>query len=176
MRRNLNARQPAKNISASPPSRKVMGPSGVMVTEKLAPLWGVKMVAPDGDVATVTFSTGFTIRGLKGSNEHGVQKHEDKLKAGFVPFAECPLILKRIPKLPGEQPCDGEFSDSKCCPHIERLIAERRAAHRTGQLEYGKNFESQTDRLLAHIQKQAQDSVAERPAASPSGKGGRIGG
>ena len=92
--RNLSARNPLKNIAANPPVRRVMGADGVMVTEKLSPLWGIKMVSPQGDIATVTLSSGYTIRGFKG-NEHGVQKYDDKLKAGFLPFKECPLATKR---------------------------------------------------------------------------------
>lgn len=174
-RQNLNARQPAKNISAGPPSRKIMGPNGVMITEKLSPLWGKKMVAPDGDIVTVTLASGYTTRSLK-NNDHGIQKLEEKLKAGFLMFAECPVATKRIAKQgPDDKACDGEFSDNKCCPHLDKVIADRRAAHRQAQAEYGRSFETQTDRLLAHVQRQAEASVAERPGGSP-GKKAPIGG
>lgn len=165
--RNLSAKQPAKNIGSGAPSRKVMGPNGVMVTEKLSPLWGKKMVHPDGDVTVVTLSTGYTIRGLK-NNSHGLQKLEEKLKQGFLVFSECPVATRRVSDM-GE-PCKGTFSDEECCPHIKKIIQDRRAHHRAGQLEYGKSFASQTDRLIDFVQKQASD-VVERTE-----KKARIGG
>jgi hypothetical protein len=172
--RNLNARQPAKNIGASPPTRKTMV-NGVPVTEKVSPLWGYKMVAPDGDVTFVTLSTGFTIRGLKG-NDHGFQKLAEKEKAGFWKFSECPVATRKLSVAEAGSPaCEGEFSDEKCCPHMTKVINDRRAAYRATQVDYAKNFETQTDRLLAHIQKQASDSVAERPGSQP-GKKAPIGG
>lgn len=169
--RNLNARQPAKNISASPPTRKTMV-AGVPVTEKVSPLWGYKMVAPDGDVVHVTLSTGYTIRGLKG-NDHGYQKLAEKEKAGFWRYNECPVAAKKMTREEAGGPaCDGTFTDDACCPHMVKVIRDRKAAYRVTQVEYGKNFATQTDRLIAHIERQAESSVTERPQ---SGKG-KIGG
>lgn len=172
-RHNLNARQPAKNIGAHPPSRKIMGASGVPITEKLSPLWGMKLVAPDGDIATITLSSGFTIRGFKG-NDHGVQKLDEKLKAGFLVFAECPVATGRVQGAADDKPCSDKFSDAKCCPHMDKIISERREVHRLAQIEYGKNFATQAERMIAIIEKQAAASIAERPAAP--GTKNRIGG
>src|SRR5687768_5172590 len=106
MKRNLSARQPAKNISANPPTRKVMRPDGVMVTEKCTPIpFSRKMVDPQGGPCFVALANGFTIRGFKG-NDYGVQIWEEKLKAGFLPFDECPVAKGHV-RLAGEKPCAG---------------------------------------------------------------------
>jgi hypothetical protein len=173
--RNLSARNPLKNIAASPPTRKTMGPDGVMVTEKVTSLWGMKMVDPAGDVTFVTLATGFTIRGFRG-NDYGVQRYEDKLKAGFLPFKECPLVAKRIPRGQGDVPCEGEFSDAKCCPHMDKVIQARREQHRKKQNEYGRNFATNQERIITLLEKQAEQSVAERPGAPNGKKGGMLGG
>ncbi len=156
--RNLSAKQPAKNIAAAPPTKKVMNPDGVVTTMKVSPLWGTKMVSPDGDVVHVTLSTGYTIRGFR-NNPHAQQKLDEKLKAGFLPFAECPVATRRIP---GE-PCTGQFSEEKCCPHMDSVIAERRKAYGATQTDYLKNFATQTDKLLEFVKSRAVESaVADR--------------
>lgn len=174
--RNLSAKNPLKNISAPAPTRKTMGADGVMVTEKLSPIpFNRKFVAPDGDVVVVGLATGFTIRSFRG-NDYGVQLLEEKLNAGFIPYAECPLTTKRIPRAPGDVPCEGEFSDKKCCPHVERVIAARRESYRKANAEYGRNFATNQDRIIALLEKQAEASVAERPAATPGKKAPILGG
>lgn len=155
-RRNLNARQPAKNIGGKAPARKIMGADGVMITEKLCPIpFNKKFVAPDGDIVVVPLANGFTIRGFKG-NDYGVQIMEEKLKAGFLPYNECPLMTKRVPRKHGETPCEGEFSNEKCCPHLDAVMKARRDDHRIKQLEYGKNFSTNQERMIALLESQAE--------------------
>ena len=177
--RNLNATQPAKNISAKPPSRKVDRGDGVMVTEKLSPIpFSRKMVAPDGDVVAVALANGFTIRGFKG-NDYGVQIWAEKLAAGFIPFDECPYAKGHLKRGDGDEPCKGgdglgKFTNDKCCPHVDKVIQARRAEHRAAQMEYDKNFHTQQDRLIAALEKQAAGMLgAERPV---QGKGRMPGG
>ena len=169
-RRNLSSRQPAKNIGAKPPARKFMGPDGLMVTEKLCPIpFAKKFIAPDGSAVTIPLANGFTIRGFKG-NDYGVQIMEEKVEAGFLPYDECPLATKRVPRAQGETPCEGEFSDEKCCPHLEKIAANRQQAHRAQQQEYGKNFATNQDRLIKLMEAQAEKmAVAEKQSAGKRG-------
>lgn len=170
--RNLNSRQPAKNIGAKSPSRKVMRADGVMVTEKSCPIpFNRKFVAPDGDIVTVPLANGFTIRGFKG-NDYGVQIHAEKLKAGFIPYDECPLAKGHI-KQNGEAACKGtdglgKLSNDECCPHVTKIALARKAEHRAAQLEYGKNFATQQDKMIALLEKQAE--VMAQPERQSSGK------
>jgi hypothetical protein len=174
--RNLSARNPLKDIGRNPPVRKTMGPDGVMVTEKLCPIpFNIKMVAPDGDVVVIGLATGFTIRGFRG-NDYGVQLLEDKKKAGFLPFKECPLLTRSFPRAAADVACEGEFTDDKCCPHINKVIAARREEYRKKQNEYGRNFATNQDRIIALLEKQAESTVSERPGAPPGKKGGMLGG
>jgi hypothetical protein len=145
--------------------------NGVMVTEKVSPLWGYKMVAPDGDITHVTLSSGFTIRGLIG-NEHGSRKIAEKLKAGFLRFSECPVATGAVPRAEFGQPCEGKFSDEKCCPHLDKIIKDRRDAYRKTSEEYGHKFATQQERLIKLMEQQAAERVAEKP----TGGKGRIGG
>jgi hypothetical protein len=66
------------------------------------------------------------------------------------------------------------FTDAECCPHVTKVILERKAEHRAKAVEYGKNFATNQDRLLAHLEKQAEASMAER--SMPAGKKAPLGG
>lgn len=167
-RRNLNARQPAKNIGASPPTRKHMGPDGVPLVEKLNPIpFSRKVVSPDGDVVMLSLANGFTIRGFKG-NDYGVQKWEEKLAAGFLPYDECPVATGRIP---GDSPCKGKFSNDECCPHMEKVMEARRAVHRKEQQERDRKSATNQDRMLSLLEKQAHLNIA--PEGTKRGGPGR---
>lgn len=173
-RRNLSARQPAKNIAAKPPARKYTNADGIVVTEKLCPIpFSKKFIAPDGSAVTIPMATGFTIRGWKG-NDYGVQLMEEKLEQGFLPYDECPLATKRVERRQGDTPCDGAFSNEKCCPHLERIALARQEEHRKMQTEYGRNFSTQHDRMLRLLEAQTEKLGKEERAAS--GKKGISGG
>lgn len=177
MKRSLNARQPAKNISATPPTRKVMRSDGVMVTEKSNPIpFNRKMVDPQGGPTFVDFANGFTVRSFKG-NDYGVQKWEQKLKAGFLPFDECP-VAKGYVRVAGEAPCKGsdgrgQFSNDECCPHLTAIMQSRKEAYRQTQVEYGRNFATNQDRIIKLMEDQAERAAreAEVKATGPKGKG-----
>lgn len=173
-RRNLSSRQPAKNIAAKPPTRKFTNTDGIVVTEKLCPIpFSMKFIAPDGAAVTIPMANGFTIRGWKG-NDYGVQLKEEKLEQGFLPYDECPLAMRRVERRQGDTPCDGTFSNEKCCPHLERIAAARQEEHRKQQNEYGKNFATQQDRMIRLLEAQTEKlGAAER---NSSGKKGIPGG
>ncbi len=177
MSRNLNSRNPLKNISQNPPSRKIVGAGGVMITEKRCPIpFNRKMVSPAGDVITLALANGFTIRSFKG-NDYGVQILEDKLKAGFIPFNECPVAKGRDIGPTETAACKGsdgrgQFSDDTCCPHVTAVILARKEAHRQAQTEYGRNFATNQDRLIALMEANAErDAKAERQVTRKGGPG-----
>lgn len=181
-RRNLNERQPAKNIAAGPPTRRTMGPDGVMVTEKLCPIpFNKKMVALDGSVVTVPLANGFTIRGFKG-NDYGVQKLEEKLAVGFLPFDECPLATGRVPVTDGDKPCRGadgrpaKFTDAECCPHMKNVIKARREHYKAEKHPLYKAQESSTDRLIQAMEEQVAQAKKSVTEVQVTGKKGVSGG
>src|SRR5690606_30323705 len=149
-RRNLSSKQPAKNIAAQPPTKKTMNADGVMVTEKLCPIpFNRKMLAPDGDCVRVPLANGFTIRGLKG-NDYGVQKLEEKLDAGFLPWNECPLrsTHESVRGLKGE-PCDPKkISDDEPCKHLLAIAEKRKAAYRKERQDFAQGFATNQDRMV----------------------------
>ena len=178
--RNLNARQPAKNIGANPPTKKTMNADGVSVTEKVCPIpFSRRFIAPDGDNVVVPLANGYTIRGFKG-NDYGVQKLEDKLKAGFLPWDECPVATGRVPRSVGDPCLDDrgmprKFSDSgEPCPHLLKVAMAMREEHRKGQAEYAKRFQTQQDRMLAALEAQTERMAkAEMQPAAKKGISGR---
>lgn len=177
MKRNLNARNPLKNIGAGAPERKVMRADGVMVTEKLCPIpFSRKMVSPAGDVVTLPLANGFTIRGFKG-NDYGVQIWEEKLKAGFIPFDECPVAKGHV-KVSNEPACRGsdgrgQFSKDECCPHMTTIIAARKADYRTKQQDYDRNFATNQDRMIQLMEaREAREAAAEVKVAGKKGLSG----
>ncbi len=176
MKRNLNARHPLKNISASPPTRKVMRTDGVMVTEKRCPIpFNRKMVDPQGGPTTVDLANGFTVRSFKG-NDYGVQKWEQKLKAGFLPFDECPVAKGYVKAAPGDVPCKGsdgrgQFSNDECCPHLTAIMLARKEEYRREQTEYGRNFATNQDRIIALMEAQAERAAREAEVKVASKKG-----
>ncbi len=181
-RRNLNARQPAKNIAAGPPTRRTMGADGVMVTEKICPIpFGKKMLALDGSVVFLPLANGYTIRGFKG-NDYGVQKLEEKLSVGFLPYDECPLATGRVPVAAGDTPCrDAEgrpkkFSDAECCPHIKAIAKTRREHYHAEKLPMYRAQESSADRLIATMEAQMKLAKETKSEVAVSGKKGLSGG
>lgn len=176
MARNFSTRNPLK-IMGNPPTRKITRSDGVVITEKACPIpFNRKMVSPAGDVIRVALANGFTIRSFKG-NDYGVQVLEAKLKAGFIPFNECPIAKGYIP-VGSETACRGsdgrgQFTDEECCPHVTSIIKARRDEHRQKQLEYGRNFATNQDRLIALMEANAErDSKAERQVTKKAGPAG----
>ena len=157
---SLSAKNPIKNIAAEPPTRVHMDADGIKVTEKLNPMRvNRKMVHPDGDVVTVSLATGWTIQktapgyGMNAfrNNPYGSQILVEKIADGFLPFDECPVAQGYIPKRDGDKPCEGKFSDEKCCPHIDRVMQKRREAHRKEQEGYRVAQQNSNDKLLDHL-------------------------
>lgn len=157
MAKSLSANSQIKNIAAAPPTRKHMDEDGVIVTEKLNPMRvNRKMVHPDGDVVVISLATGWEIQrkapgyGMSAfrGNPYGAQLIVEKMEAGFLPFDECPLETKAIKPKQGEKPCTEKFSDEKCCPHLERVMQARRAAHRKQQEANRRSSMKSDERLL----------------------------
>lgn len=170
MAKNLSATNPIKNLAAKPPIRERYDADGVLIVEKVNPMQvNRKMVHPDGDVVEVSLATGWTVKktapgyGLSAfrNNPYGAQILVEKLEDGFLPFDECPVGkgYKGFPGGKDDKPCDGAFSDEKCCPHIDRVMQKRREAHR--KLQEGYRQASQT------TDKQLVEAIKMHLAGSP---------
>ena len=94
-------------------------------TEKFSPFYGtvneVKMVSPTGNVCYVTLGSAPNDKPV--GNPYRQYREITKAKAGFRPYASCPL----------KTPC-GKGSDDAACDHMEKFIAKR-------QKEYAKKAE-----------------------------------
>jgi len=152
-KRNLSERQRAKNIGATPPERRWTDEDGVVRVEKLNPIpLNRKFVDPDGNVVRVSLANGYTIRGGPEQhwrdNPYGAHIWAEKLKAGFIVYAECPLAAGTVPTKKGEHPCEGEFDEDHCCPHVEAIIKRRRAEKQKKVAQIEASFASNQDRMV----------------------------
>ncbi len=169
VRRNLNEKQPAKNIAVTPPTRPVgRDEAGIPIVEKVNPIpLHMKMVNPAGMLVQVSLASGFTIRGGRKQhwrdNPYGAQKWQEKIEQGFLPYALCPLKHDWVPaRDKNDKPCGGEFSEQKCCPHIERIIEMRKEKQRRHSEEYARHFQSNEDRMVEAM-RDAVHQIAARP-------------
>jgi len=135
-----------------------MGPDGVPVKEKLSPIpYNRKVVDPAGNVVTLNLATGYTIRAK--NNPYGIQIMAEKLKAGFLPYDECPVATGRIKPGPKQAACTETFSKEKCCPHLADVIKARQAAHKKKQDEFMQSFKTNNERMLEVFEEQMRQNV-----------------
>ncbi len=169
--RNLSERQPAKNIGALPPARERTMPDGTVRTEKLCPIkLSKKMVDPDGNVVTVPLANGYAIRRI---GDYGRMIELAKIKAGFIPFAECPLVRNYIPAA-GRRPCKGKFSDEECCVHVKEVIAARRAVKKKKCDDFAARFATKEDVMIKMLEN--QNKQLNMPASADKTRIGQQGG
>ena len=170
MKRNLSEDQPAKNLLASPPTRKHVQPDGTIREEKLNPMrFKRKMVHPNGNVIELGLANGWAINSFK-NNDYGVQLLEEKMDAGFLPFNECPYANGAVPLpldakgKPKFAPCVGDFPDNPkrrghfkrntSCKHIKEIAARRKALHKKSAQRFTDRFETNTEKLIKAIEVQ----------------------
>jgi hypothetical protein len=124
-------------------TRRVMGPDGVMVDERIPPIpFHLHMVDPAGHVVAVALANGFDVRTLR-DNLYGQQLLNEKLVAGFLPIDECPVGLGLVD---GTDGCEGRQATP--CRHLQPIIDARREATRAAQAKYAARFQTEKDLLL----------------------------
>ena len=145
--RNLSKKQPAKNIGANPPVKRINYADGTFREEKLNPIPNnKKMVDPDGNVISVSLATGFTIRK---ANEYGTQILREKLEKGFIPYDECPVATGRVKfDAKKDSACEGKFSRDHACRHVEQIIKTRRAIKQKKEAELKLQYATQQDKMI----------------------------
>lgn len=172
------AKNPIKwlNPRKQTPKRKVTGPNGEVVTEKLCPIKpNRKMVDPAGNVVTLALANGYL---PKGSNvNYAPLKTQEKLADGFLPYDECPVASGAVPPVKGEKPCPSEEARKRTthCPHLLRVIEARREAKRKKDEKYAERFKTQNDRILEYLQKEAKRAAVEKDPKLSEESGGALG-
>lgn len=163
-------RDRAKNIVSRPPTKKHVLPDGTIRTEKLCPIpLNRKMVDPDGNVVCVVLANGYSIRQM---DAYGTMILANKLAAGFIPYAECPIASGRI-RDNRAKPCAGsdgrgKFSEQECCEHINAIVTKRRAVKKKKCDAFAARFQNKESALIDYIQHMTRD--ADPPVASPEAK------
>ena len=152
-RRSLSGKQPAKNIGASPPTRKHVNPeTGLVVTEKICPIpHSLKAVDPDGNIITIPLANGYV---KDRTSNYGSQITEDKIAAGFLPYAVCPFSPRGELAGSGKKGCEGKFTNEQCCKHITEIALKRRAVKQDKQAKFSQRFETGTDKMVRQLEKQ----------------------
>lgn len=174
MSRDLHRGNPAKNIGANPPSRKVALADGTVREEKLNPMKAKnthsrKMVDPDGNVVTISLATGYAVR--QSDNHYGGPLLAAKLKAGFLCYDECPIATGRVPAGPKDKACAGTFSREKACEHIEAIIKARRAVKQKKEADIAKSYATNQDKMVRLFEQQlALSKPEEKRGESPLGR------
>jgi hypothetical protein len=153
MGRNLNEKHPAKNIGANPPTKRHDFADGSHRIEKLCPIpLNRKMLDPDGNVVTVALANGYAIKRM---DAYGHRILAEKLKAGFLPYDECPVATGRVKHDPKKDaPCEGKFSKDKACKHIEQILKVRRTAKQKLEAEIQRAYSTNQDKMIALLLEQ----------------------
>lgn len=151
--------QPVKVLTGKPPTRKIKQPDGTILTEKLNPM-RLKRKAVDkaGFVSEISLATGWQHTNPR--SDYALSTWDEKLKRDWLPYNECPVANGLLPAAKGDKACTGKFSDEKCCPHMDVVIAARQKAHKAKQDEFAANMETNQDRMIKVLEAQAMAAVA----------------
>lgn len=163
-----DSKKPKFLTGAPPPTRKITRPDGTIVTEKINPIHCKrKYVDPAGFVNEHSLSTGDTLRNRNA--EYGVFIHNLLISKGFLPYDECPLATGRVPIAKGDKPCTGKFSDQQCCPHMEAIIAARKAQHTEHEADFARGMATNQDRMVAAFEEMMKQNAANQGKAGKDG-------
>jgi hypothetical protein len=154
------------------PERKIQMPDGTVRTEKLCPIpCNIKMVDAQGNVVTVPLANNWVDRNPNA--EYGQFALQQALKAGFIPYAECPVATGRLPPDPNDKKdkaCTGKFTKDKCCHHVEKVIRARRKVQYDKTMKFQRAMETNQDKMVRQYQEQLAGKSADA-AERQSGKG-----
>jgi len=170
MQRFDRVTRPKPLTDGEPKHKWVMGPDGVRVKVKQNPnRLTRRMVGPSGKTYELSLSNGWEINSLDSeNNKYGRPKLAEKLKQGHLPYDECPVASGRVPAADkNDRPCVGKFDKDHCCPHIEKIMTARKAAHEAREREFAASMETQNDRILKHIINQAQAATTAPAEPAP---------
>lgn len=168
----MNFSDPAKDrvkwlTGAPPPTRKIMQSDGTVTVEKLNPMRAkLKFVDVHGVVAEASLATGYAITST--NTDYAQMVKARILKDGGLPYAECPLATGRVPAAKGDKPCAGTFTDKQCCPHMEQIIAARKAKHAEHEAEFAAGMMTNADKQVAAFERMLKMNTTA-PAAPPKG-------
>lgn len=183
---NLSKRSPIAYVSQRPPERRFMGEDGMMKREKISPIpYSRKMVTPSGNVVRIALANGRTIGENPAENSYGTVKLAEKLKQGFLLYAECPYATGRLPVKGKIKPCEGTnpehpgtfwrrhpevrhvYIEETCCEHMEDIIANRQAAQSARQAELAESFKTTQDKFIEVMQAEQASRAQQAPPKRP---------
>ncbi len=161
---------PIKNVQAKPPTRVHTLSDGTTRVEKLCPIpINIKMVDADGNVVTVPLANGHQRRNDPNVVAYGNYISAEKLKAGFIPFHECPILTGRVTPVEGDVACR-EIPKGQSCKHVKAIIKSRRNAKKTKNDKYAARLSSSDEALKKAVQEQTEwmKSMSARLPAAPA--------
>jgi len=149
------------------PTKRIMMPDGTMRVEKLCPIPNnVKMVSPDGNVVCLPLANNWVDRSP--NSEYAQLQLAIKTKAGFIRYDQCPIATGVLPPGKNDKACTGKFSRDECCPHVEKVIAARRAVKQKANAKFAASMETAQDKLI-------KLAAAQATAGAPAAKGLKFG-
>ena len=135
----FDAVQKPKMLGGPAPTRKIKQPDGTVLIEKLNPM-RLKRKAVDvaGFISEISLANGWQQTNPRA--EYATSTWDSKVRKGWLPYNECPIANGLLPAAKGDKACNEKFSDEKCCPHMDRVIIARQAAHAKKQEEFARSM------------------------------------
>ena len=168
----LTKPQPIHDCTKAAPTKQTINASGVVVIEKLPQNRNRRLfLKPCGATVWVILSTNPAIRR---STEYGAQIQADKIKKGFLPWDECP-ILKGHLRAPAFKPtaaCEGVDGRGKLespCPCLVGIKKKRVEAHLKLEREYAKKMQSSDSVMRDFVQHKMVEEIS-KPKAEKIGR------
>ena len=161
----FDAVQQPKVLTGKAPTRQIKQPDGTVLVEKVNPMrLKRKAVDPAGFISEISLANGWQQTNPR--SEYATSTWDGKLKRGWLPYNECPAANGLLPLAKGDKPCTGKFTDEECCPHMDKVIEARKAAHKKKQDEFANSMSTNQDRIIKLAEKQAELAIATAEATS----------
>jgi hypothetical protein len=161
----FDAVQQPKVLTGKAPTRKIKQPDGTVLIEKLNPMrLKRKAVDQSGFISEISLANGWQQTNPR--SDYALSTWDEKLKRGWLPYNECPIANGMLPAAKGDKACTGKFTDDECCPHMDKVIKARQAAHAKKQEEFASSMSTNQDRMIKVLEKQAELAVATAEAST----------
>jgi len=159
--------QPIHDVTKAAPTKQTLNSSGVVVIEKLPQNRNRRLfLKPCGSVVWVVLSTNPAIRK---TNQYGAQIQAEKIKKGFLPWDECPILKGhlRAPAFKPSAACEGIDGRGKLenpCSCLIGIKEKRIEAHLKVEREYAERMQS-SDSIMRDFVKSKMVEEITKPKA-----------
>lgn len=159
---------------------RTVNEGGIRATEQLPNGPYRAFVTPAGHVINMSLTSGASNLQVNAAEAQG--RVQRKLRAGFLPYEECPMATQRMPSdlierkggRVSDSPCkewidESGFSKPRsrhdCCPHLQRVIDYRRARHEELGEKHAERFKTNPEKMLEVLmQRELRDAAGtEKP-------------